>query len=107
MSNKDITPWETILLVIYCHGWEFDATMSRVKKISSKLCVITPDVFIKDLEAWGLVTVYNDKLILTKKGLSNARKICMEYSDLCEEIRNMVWSEVSKQFTTLKRFVRR
>jgi hypothetical protein len=107
MSCKDITPWETVLLVVYCHGWEFEATINRVKRMSAELCVTTPDIFIKDLETWGLITVHNDKLILTKKGLSNARKVCMKYSDLCEEIRNMVWSEISKQFTSLKRFMRK
>jgi hypothetical protein len=107
MNCKDVAPWEAVLLIVYCHGWEFYATMSRVKKISSELCIEEPDTLIRDLEVKGLITVYNDRLILTKKGLSGARRICERCSDLCEEIRNMVWNEVSKQFTTLKRFMRR
>lgn len=111
MSCKGIAPWKAVLLVIYCHGWEFEATVDRVRKVSAELCASAPgtllDTLIKDLEARGMITVHGDRLVLTRKGLSNARKICMEHDDLCSKVGDAVWREVSKRFTTLKRFMRR
>jgi ribosomal protein S19E (S16A) len=102
-----VTQWEIVLLVIYCHGWEFEATIGRVKKISGEFCIATPDILIRDLEAMGLITVQDNKLVLTKKGLNVARSICERYNSICDEISRTVWREVSKQFTTLKRFMQK
>jgi hypothetical protein len=107
VSCSDLAPWEVALLVVYCHGWELYATVSRVKRILSELCSEVADTLIEDLEVQGLVTVYNNRLILTKKGLNAARRTCERYSDLCLEIEIAVWSEVSKQFTSLKRFMKK
>jgi Mn-dependent DtxR family transcriptional regulator len=107
VSCSDATPWEIVLLVIYCHGWELDARPDRVKRISSKFCAESVDILIRDLEEMGLITVYGGRLILTRKGLSTARKTCERYSRLCEEIERALWSDVSRQSATLKRFMRK
>jgi Mn-dependent DtxR family transcriptional regulator len=96
-----------VLLVIYCHGWEFEATVSRVKRISRRFCVETLDIIIEDLKVMGLVIEQDRRLVLTRKGLSIARRTCERCSNLCSEIERVVWSETSKQLVTLKRFARR
>jgi Mn-dependent DtxR family transcriptional regulator len=101
------SPWEVVLMVIYCHGWELDATVDRVKRVSSKFCVKEASLLIRDLEMQGLIIATGDKIILTRRGLSYARRVCEKYEKLCDDIQREVWGETSRQFTTLKRFMRR
>jgi hypothetical protein len=101
------SPWDIVLLVIYCHGWEFDATIDRVRRVSGKFCVKDPGMFIRDLEVQGLIVINGGRVILTSRGLSHARRLCERYEKLCDDIQREVWSEIGKQYTTLKRFMRR
>jgi len=107
LECSDVAPWEVVLLIIYCHGWEFDATQDRIRKICRVLNTHEPNRILRDLVEWGMIQQAGGKYVLTRKGLSSARRICMKYSDLCEKVSDMIWSEVSKQFTSLKRFMRK
>ena len=107
MNREEPSIWDVVLLVIYCHGWEFAATQDRIKKICKVFNAREPNRILRDLIEWGMIQQAGSKYVLTRKGLSSARRICVEHIDLCEKISDMVWSEVSKQFTTLKRFVKK
>jgi Mn-dependent DtxR family transcriptional regulator len=102
----DASPWNIVLLVIYCHGWELEATVDKIKKISSRLGVKDINILVKDLEVQGLIVVNNNKITLTKKGLSHARRVCEKHEELCDKVEREVWSEAVKRSTTLKRFMR-
>lgn len=103
----DASPWEVVLMVIYCHGWELDATIDRVRRVSSRFNVRDLNILIRDLEVQGLITVAGNRVVLTRRGLSHARRACEKHEKLCDDIQREVLGEVSKQFTTLKRFMRR
>jgi hypothetical protein len=103
----DALPWDVVLMVVYCHGWEFEATVDRVRKVSSRFNVKDLNLLTKDLEVQGLIMVKGNRIALTRKGLSYARRLCEKHEKLCDDIQRDVWSEIGKQFTTLKRFMRR
>jgi superfamily II helicase len=107
MSSEEISMWDVVLLVIYSHGWEFDATKDRIRKICKVFNTHELDRILRDLTEWGMIQQVGSKYILTRKGLAYARKLSDEHEDLREKIDKIVWSEIGKQFTTLKRFMRR
>jgi Mn-dependent DtxR family transcriptional regulator len=107
VSREEPSPWDITLLVIYLHGWEFDATPDRVRKVCKALNVHEPNKILEDLTEWGMIQQIGSKYVLTRKGLAYARKLSSEHESLREKIDRVVWSEISKQFTTLKRFMKK
>jgi superfamily II helicase len=107
VSDKEVSMWGVVLLAIYCHGWEFDATHDRIRKVCKVFNACELDRILRDLIEWGMIQRIGSKYVLTRKGLAYARKLSNEHEDLREKIDRVVWSEIGKQFTTLKRFMRR
>jgi superfamily II helicase len=107
MNREEPSMWDIVLLVIYCHGWEFDATRDRIRKVCKVFNTCELDRILRDLAEWGMIQQIGSKYILTRKGLAYARKLSDEHEELREKIDRVVWNEVSKQSTTLKRFMRK
>jgi len=107
VSREEPSAWDVVLLVIYCHGWELDATQDRIKRICKVFNTHELSKILRDLTEWGMIQQAGGKYVLTKRGLAYARRLSDKHRDLREEIDRIVWSEISRQFTTLKRFMRK